>query len=159
MVAMEQDGGGFAKRAAGEESEVAGSIASRGVPNPELVERPRRRRFSAAYKLRILREADVCDGAGEIGALLRREGLYSSTLSKWRKQREAGALQALDRKRGRKSVDERETENVELRRRLERTEAQLEKARQVIEVQGNVSALLGELLEPRGATKPGNSTR
>lgn len=62
VVAMEQDGGSFAKRAAGEESEVAVSIASRGVPNPELVEHPRRRRFSAAYKLRILREADVCDG-------------------------------------------------------------------------------------------------
>lgn len=75
---------------------------------------------------------------------------HSSTLSKWRKEREAGTLQALDCKRGRKSVDERETENVELRRRLELTEAQLAKARQVIEVQGNVSALLGELLEPRG---------
>jgi hypothetical protein len=83
--------------------------------------------------------------------LLRREGLYSSILSEWRKQREAGSLEALERPRGRKPADPLEAENASLRRRLERTEAELEKARKVIEVQGNVSALLGQLLEPRGA--------
>ncbi|MCZ7662721.1 MAG: transposase [Thermoleophilia bacterium] len=119
--------------------------------DPELVERANRRRFSAAYKLAILEEAGAATKPGEVGALLRREGLYSSHLTKWRRQREEGALEALSRARGRKSADPLEKENVELRRRLVRTEAELEKARRVIEVQGNVSALLGELLGPRGA--------
>jgi len=120
------------------------------VPDPELVERPRRRRFSAEYKLAILRQADAAK-PGEIGALLRREGLYSSLLTEWRRQRERGALQALDRPRGRPKADPRDGQLVALRRRAERAEAELEKARRVIEVQGNVSALLGDLLEPRGA--------
>jgi transposase-like protein len=122
------------------------------VPDPELVERPKRRRFSAAYKLGILREAEACTRPGEIGALLRREGLYSSILSEWRKQRDAGSLQALSRPRGRKPDDPRDAQIAGLRRRAERAEAELSKARRVIEVQGNVSALLGELLEPRGAS-------
>jgi transposase-like protein len=71
------------------------------VPDPELVERPRRRRFTAEYKLRILREADARARPGEIGALLRRKGLYSSLLTEWRRQRERGALAALERPRGR----------------------------------------------------------
>ena len=121
------------------------------VPDPELVERPSRRRFTAGYKLRVLRGADACSRPGEIGALLRREGLYSSILSEWRKQREAGALEALERPRGRRAPHPLEAENARLGRRAERAEAELEKARKVIEVQGNVSALLGQLLEPRGA--------
>ena len=88
---------------------------------------------------------------GEIGALLRREGLYSSLLTEWRRQRERGSLAALDRPRGRPKADPREAQIAALQRRLERAERELEKARRVIEVQGNVSALLGELLEPRGA--------
>ena len=142
-----------AERAGGERSGApAGRAASAGVPDPELVERPKRRRFTAEYKLRILREADACSRPGEIGALLRREGLYTSHLTAWRKQRDAGALEALDRKRGRKPTDRREAEIAALRRRAERAEAELAKARKVIEVQGNVSALLGELLEPKGAS-------
>jgi transposase len=148
--------GRFAERAVGERSEVAGG---RAAPDPELVDRPLRRRFSAEYKLRILREAEACTRPGEIGALVRREGLYSSHLSKWRQQRDAGALEALGRPRGRKPADRREREVAELRRRAERAEAELGKARRVIEVQGNVSALLGQLLEPRGATEPGSSER
>jgi transposase-like protein len=115
------------------------------------VEGPRRRRFTAEYKLGILREADACTRAGEVGALLRREGLYSSLLSEWRKQREQGALAALARPRGRRKPHPLQTENARLRQRAERAEADLAKARKVIEVQGNVSALLGELLKPRGA--------
>jgi transposase-like protein len=115
------------------------------------VERPRRRKFSAEYKLRVVREADRCTKAGEVGSLLRREGLYSSHLSEWRKQREAGALVALTKKRGRPATDPRDAKIANLRGRLERTEAELEKARRVIQVQGNVSALLGDLLDPRGA--------
>jgi transposase len=121
------------------------------VPDPELVERARRRRFSAEYKLRVVREADGCTRPGEIGALLRREGLYSSLLTEWRRARDAGALDALERPRGRKAAHPLEAENAELRCRAERAEGELAKAQRVIEVQGNVSALLGELLEPRGA--------
>jgi len=152
MTLMENDGGREAKRAVGERSEApAGRAAPEGVPDPELVERPKRRRFSAEYKLRVLREADAATKQGEIGALLRREGLYSSHLSSWRRQREEGALSALARKRGPKPADRREAEIAALRRRAERTEAELVKARRVIEVQGNVSALLGDLLKPKGA--------
>jgi transposase-like protein len=138
------------ERAVGERK---GSIDAHALPDPELVERARRRRFAAEYKLRIVREADACTRPGEIGALLRREGLYSSHLTQWRQARDAGALQALQRPRGRKRADPREPEIAQLRRRAERAEAELVKARKVIEVQGNVSALLEELLEPRSATE------
>jgi transposase-like protein len=120
------------------------------APDPELVERPRRRTFTAEYKLDILRQAEACSQPGEIGALLRREGLYTSHLSAWRKQRDAGALAALARPRGRRKPHPLAAETVRLRQRLERTEAELARARRVIEVQGNVSALLEELLS-RGA--------
>jgi transposase len=128
-----------------------------GKPDPEWVEGPRRRRFTAEYKLGILQEAEACTKAGEIGALLRREGLYSSLLSEWRKQRDEGSLAALERPRGRKKPNPLQAENAKLRRRAERAEAELAKARKVIEVQGNVSALLGELLKPKGATSDGSS--
>lgn len=145
-----------AERAGGERGGVAaGRAALAWAPDPELVERPKRRRYSAEYKLRVLREAEACTRPGEVGALLRREGLYTSHLTYWRKQRDAGALSALSRPRGRKPADRRDVELGELRRRLERTEAELEKARKVIEVQGNVSALLGGLLEPKGAQEKG----
>ena len=153
-------GGRIAERAVGERSDVAAARGSReGVADPELIERAKRRRFSAEYKLRILRDVEACTRSGEIGALLRREGLYTSHLTAWRKQRDAGALEALDRRRGRKPADPREAQIAALQRRAERAEAELEKARKVIEVQGNVSALLGELLEPRGAIGPGSSGR
>jgi transposase len=159
MLETQRDGaaGRFAERAVGERSESAGAPAA--APDPELVERPRRRTFSAAYKLEILREAEACTQPGEIGALLRREGLYSGHLSKWRRQREAGALEALGRSRGRKPLDRRDLELAELQRRLERSEAELEKARKVIEIQGNVSALLEQMLGTEGATGRASSGR
>jgi len=145
---------GSLERAVGERKRIdRGRAAPAGAPDPELVERPRRRRFTAEYKLQIVREADACTRPGQVGALLRREGLYSSLLTEWRRARDSGALQALERPRGRRKADPRDAENAQLRRRAERAEAELEKARQVIEVQGNVSALLGELLEPRGANQ------
>ena len=148
-----RNGGRTGQPATGERSEAAAVRPdAAGAPDPELVERPTRRRFSAEYKLRIVAEADACSRPGEIGALLRREGLYSSLLTEWRRAREVGALEALDRSRGRKPPHPLEAENADLRRRAERAEAELEKARRVIEVQGNVSALLGELLKPRGAS-------
>lgn len=79
--------------------------AAGAVPIPELMKRAYRRRFSSAYKLRILREADGLSRPGEIGALLRREGLYSSHLSVWRRQRDEGTREALSRPRGRKPAD------------------------------------------------------
>jgi len=160
MLDVKKNGtvGRGAEGAVGERSSAAGRAARRpGSPDPELVERPRRRRFTAEYKLRILSEADSCTEPGEVGALLRREGLYSSHLSVWRKQRDEGALAALSRSRGRRKPHPLQAENEALRRRAERAEADLDKARKVIEVQGNVSALLGELLEPRGA-KPDESS-
>src|SRR5665811_2496212 len=154
MSLMERDGatGREAPRAVGEQSEAAGgSTAPERVPDPELAERPKRRRFSAEYKLQILKEADACAKQGEIGALLRREGLYSSHLSTGRAQREAGGLKELSRRRGRKPTDPLAAENADLRHRAERAEAELAKARKVIEVQGNVSALLEDLLGTEGA--------
>lgn len=134
------------------DSEIPARAAGEGSPpDPELVEKAKRRTFTAAYKQRIVREAEACTRPGEIGALLRREGLYSSLLTEWRRASEAGALDALKRPRGRPAADPRDAEIARLKRRAERAEAELVKARKVIEVQGNVSALLGELLEPRGA--------
>lgn len=153
MLDLELNGaaaGRGVERAVGERNRAAGGVPA-GVPGPELVESAKRRRFTAEYKLRVLGEADLCSQPGEVGALLRREGLYSSILSEWRKQRDAGALEALGQRRGRKTPHPLEVENGVLRRRAERAEADLAKARKVIEVQGNVYALLGELLEPRGA--------
>jgi len=146
-------GGPGAQRAVGERSAGAAGGAPSAPPDPELVERPQRRRFTAEYKIAVLREADGLTRPGEIGALLRREGLYSSHLSTWRAQREAGSLEALSRLRGRRPADPLTAENAELRRRLARSETELEKARRVIEAQGNVCALLGELHGPRGATE------
>ena len=154
MLDMEQDGadGRAVERAVGEHNGgPVGHASSVGVPDPELAEQPKRRRFTAEYKLKVLREAEACTRPGQIGELLRREGLYSSLLSEWRKQRDAGSLKALSRPRGRKPADRRDAQIEGLRRRAERAEGELSKARRVIEVQGNVSALLGELLEPKGA--------
>ncbi len=162
MLEMEHSGAGDpgVEGAVGDRNGgVAGRAAPGGIPDPELVERAKRRRFTAEYKLAVLREADECSQPGEVGALLRREGLYSSHLAEWRKQREVGSLKALSRPRGRKPADGRDAQIAALQRRAERAEAELRKARKVIEVQGNVSALLGELLEPRGATEPGSTGR
>ena len=113
------------------------------VPDPEVVPRAKRRQFSAQYKLRILTEADQCTQRGEIGALLRREGLYSSHLTTWRKQRERGQLQGLTpKKRGRKP-DPQAAELARLQRENERLKARLEQAETIIEVQKKLSQMLG----------------
>jgi transposase len=113
-------------------------------PDPEVPARARRRRYSAAYKQRILTEYEALDRAGK-GALLRREGLYTSLISAWREQRDQGALAALARPSGRAPADPVERENARLRREIERLSGQLDKARTVIEVQGKLSALLDQL--------------
>jgi transposase len=134
-----------------------GRGAGAGVPDPELVERAKRRRFTAKYKLEILEQADACTRPGEIGELLRREGLYTSHLTYWRKQRRDGALAELGKSRGRKPADRRDAEIAELRRRAERAEAELAKAKKVIEIQGNVSALLEQMLGTE--SEPGSTER
>ena len=146
--------GRFVEGAVGERNEMPGARAAAegSRPDPELAERAKRRRFTAAYKLRILREAAGATRSGEIAAMLRREGLYTSHLTAWRKQQDAGALAGLEpRKRGPRGPSAEQVELRDVRARLERAEAELATARRVIEVQGNVSALLEELLAPKGA--------
>ena len=126
--------------------------ARSGVPERATSpERPKRRKFTAEYKLRVVREADEALASGGetlVGALLRREGLYSSYLTAWRRERDDGELAGLTpKKRGRKPqknplVDE----NTKLKRELERTRQELNKANTVIDVQRKVAALLGETL-------------
>lgn len=141
------------RRAVGELGFGAGARAAPvGVPDPELVEQAKRRKFTAKYKLEILEKAEACTRPGEVGELLRREGLYTSHLTYWRKQRKEGALQELGKSRGRKPADRRDAEMAALRRRAERAEAELAKARKVIEIQGNVSALLEQMLGTEGGS-------
>ena len=106
-AAGEVAAGHEAQRAVGELGFGAGGRAARGRgwTDPELVEQAKRRSFTGEYKARILAEADACDRPGEVGELLRREGLYTSHLTYWRKQRKDGALQELGKPRGRKPVD------------------------------------------------------
>jgi len=148
VAAGREDQGGVAELgfAAGGRAAPGVPAGGREVPDPELVEQAKRRKFTAEYKARILAEADGCTGLGEIGELLRREGLYTSHLTYWRKQRKDGALRELGKTRGRKPVDKRDAQIVTLTRRAERAEAELVKMRRVVEIQGNVSALLEEML-------------
>ena len=113
---------------------------------PETPEKASRRRFDAAYKLRILEEADRCTAPGQLGELLRREGLYSSHLTTWRKQRQEGALSGLrEKKRGRKPKrrDPKDLELARLRREKQELEQRLRQAETIIEVQKKVSEILG----------------
>jgi transposase len=113
------------------------------VPDPEVVLRAKRRQFSAKYKLRILTEADQCTQRGELGVLLRREGLYSSHLTTWRKQRNRGQLAGLaPKKRGRKP-GRQAAEIARLQRENERLKARLEQAETIIAVQKKLSQMLG----------------
>ena len=120
------------------------SDRSTAIPDPEVVPKAKRRRFTAQYKLRVIREADTCTEPGQIGSLLRREGLYSSYLSKWRQQQEEGQLRALSsRKRGRRSQEPSVAELAELQRENERLRARLEQTEIIIDVQKKLSKLLG----------------
>jgi transposase-like protein len=125
-------------------------------PDPEVPERAKRRSYPARYKLEILAEYERLDRDGK-GALLRREGLYTSLISEWRKQRDRGALAGLAAKPGRPPVDPVERENARLRRQVEQLEDDLGKARKVIEVQGKLSALLEELATDSAAMTRGET--
>ena len=112
--------------------------------DPQVVPKAERRKFSAEYKERILVEADACTERGQIGALLRREGLYSSHLEKWRTQRQRGELGG--GKRGRKS-DPQAAETARLQRENEQLRARLAQAEEIIQVQKKLAQLLGKTLD------------
>lgn len=120
------------------------SRLSEGSPDPEVRSYRPPRRYSAEYKQRILEEYEQLDRAGK-GALLRREGLYSQLISEWRRQRNTGGQQALGRSVGRPKADPRDRQITELEAENARLEAELAKTRQVVEVQGKLSALLDQL--------------
>ncbi len=147
-----------AERREGEHSEPTAAPAEGGAvpvreadgprparPDPEVAARAARRHFNAEYKQRILREVDLCRDEGAIGALLRREGLYSSHLTTWRRQRDQAVQAALaPHKRGPKPTRNPLVEEMEkLRRENARLAQQLEKAEIIIDVQKKVSSLLG----------------
>ena len=110
-------------------------------PDPEVEPKAKRRQFSAAYKARILEEVDA--SPGQSGAILRREGLYSSHLTSWRRQRQTGTLKALGKKRGPKGKSASELENEKLRKRVARLERELEKAQILIDAQKKLAVILG----------------
>lgn len=125
-------------------------------PDPEVPAKARRRQYSARYKAEALATYEQLPRS-ERGAFLRREGLYSSNITEWRHQRDRGALEALAKASGRPPADPRDREVATLRKENERLSKELDKARKVIEVQGRLSALLGELAsdsaEVTGETK------
>jgi transposase-like protein len=112
-------------------------------PDPEVLEKARRRRFTAEYKASVLRDYEATP-KGERGAFLRREGLYSSHINKWREERESRALQALaPQRRGPKPKPQPDPEVLALRKEVARLEHQLQRAQKVIEVQKKISEILG----------------
>ena len=124
--------------------------------DPEVVPMAERRRFTAEEKLRILEEADACTQPGEIGALVRREGIYSSYLSRWREARDRGQLSSLGaQRRGPKPMSDATLtrENVRLRREIARLQKRLDQSETIIEVQKKLSQLLG--LDPEESESSG----
>jgi transposase-like protein len=124
------------------------------MPKTEVVAKAKRKQFSAAEKLRILREVDACQGSGEIGALLRREGIYSSYLTTWRRQRERGELDGLaPQKRGPKP-DPQAAEIARLKRENERLQKRLQQAELIIDFQKKAAQLFGGTLETPAQDDP-----
>jgi len=153
------------ERREGERSEPSrsgGAANSRRVaappgPDPEVAAKAQRRKFTAEYKLGIVEEADHATDPGAIGALLRREGLYSSHLVEWRRLREAGALGALSKKRGCKPTrNPLAEENCKLKSELVQVKKKLQQAEIIIDVQKKLSVLLGIAL-PAAGREAGNS--
>ena len=129
-----------------DEARSAGAGTTAAAPDPEVVAKPKRRSFTAKYRLRILEEADRCTEPGEVGRLLRREGLYSSHLTAWRKLHRDGALQGLaSKKRGVKPKESNPLDPKvrELEAKVARLERELHKAHTILDVQEKVAGLLG----------------
>lgn len=146
-----------ARRATGVSADepVAGGVPET-PPDPEVSDRPKRRRFTAQYKRKILKQADACTRPGELGALLRREGVYSSSLTAWRSARDRGEIAGLaPRKRGPKASapDPRDRELAAKDREIARLSARAERAEALIEVQKKLSQVLGIRL-PESDDKP-----
>lgn len=133
-----------AERSEAPRSGVASKIERDLAPDPQVVAKPTRRRFTSEFKLQVLREADQC-GPGELGALLRRHGLYSSHLSVWRRERDLGARERLSKKRGRKAAERNPLSPriAQLERENRRLQARLKKAELILEIQKKAAALLG----------------
>ncbi len=125
---------------------VGGLAPAGATPDPEVTDKPKRRRFTVEYKLSLLEKADACrHQPGEVGALLRREGVYSSTLSQWRRQREEGTLSALKpKRRGRKiqEVNPLVGRVTELEREVQRLEGKLRQAETIIDVQKKLCEMM-----------------
>jgi transposase-like protein len=121
-------------------------LSADSTPDPEVSEKAVRRRFTTEYKLKILAQADQCRNPGDIGSLLRREGLYSSHLTNWRRQREAGILSGLQPKpRGRKPNPDHplQDEYAKLRKENVRLQKRLKRAELIIDIQKKISQMLG----------------
>ena len=144
---LEDVGRREAERSEADRSATSSKIAPTPVPvtapkpDPEFTTDAKRRTFTAEYKLQILEEADAATGDGLIGALLRREGLYSSLLSTWRRERQEGTLSGRKRGPQARPVDFRDEELRKLRRENERLSVELRKAHLVIDVQKKVASL------------------
>ncbi len=139
---------------AGDAGQVPGERQER--PDPEVPEKARRRTFTAQYKLDVVTEYDAA-AAGEKGAVLRREGLYSSHVIEWRRARDAGALAGQARPRGRPAADPRDAQIARLRKEKAKLEQELAKARFVVDVQAKLHALL-ETISEGADTEPGSSS-
>jgi transposase-like protein len=129
-----------------DETPRAGGGTRAVPPDPEVVAKPTRRQFTAEYRLRILEEADRCTEPGEVGRLLRREGLYSSHLTAWRKARHKGSLQGLSSKKRGAKPSERNPLDAKVRAleaKVARLEKELHTAHTILDVQGKVAGLLG----------------
>ena len=127
-----------------QDAPAAHGVGVEEVPDPQVAERATRRTYTAKYKLEVLAEYEAADRAGK-GALLRRESLYTSLVSEWRKQRDRGALAALSATRGPKPADPVARENERLVAENTRLQGELDTARKVVRVQGELSALLEQL--------------
>ena len=140
-----------ARRATG--VSTGGATQNGHFPDPEVAEKAARRKFTGKYKLRILQEADACATQGQMGALLRREGLYSSNLTTWRRQRKQGALEALSPKhRGpkTKNIDPSVCRIAELEKENHRLKKELKQAATIIDVQKKLSEILQTPPDPTG---------
>ena len=139
---------------AGDAGRVTGERQER--PDPEVPEKARRRSFTAQYKLDVVAEYDAA-AAGEKGAVLRREGLYSSLISEWRRARDAGALAGLKQPQGRPAADPRDAQIARLQKEKAKLEQELAKARFVVDVQAKLQALL-ETISESADTEPGSKS-